>query len=116
MVKEFGQFESGRIAVRADNDRVMVSLHWPFDRETDEWIDASADFDASSLRVDETGTSLQGGENADANSEITLRAVPSGSYRFSLQGRNTLGPVQADLLLPEQLGRELFGELASLAG
>lgn len=114
MQAEFGDYQNGRIAVATVGDLLSVSVRWPFDRATDEWITLRSDFRSTDLHVDHANRTLQA-RNTDTLSEVMLSAGPQGSYTLQVKGRNSLSPVQADLTISEELGRPLFEHLASEA-
>ena len=113
MVKEFGDFESGRIRILTDGDEVTINVHWPFDRETDEWIDATGKFERSCFVLDPSRPSIDA-RDGGTSSEFILKGNPTGPFDFRLKGRNSLHPVEADLRIPEALGLAVFGEITSI--
>lgn len=107
-----GDYESGQISLATQGGLTEVGVHWPFDRETDEWIDLTAQFSSLKLqnaaRVQPQVVLL----HEFQGSTISLKILEDGRFRILLKGHNSLGPVEADLIVPNQIGVQLRAALA----
>lgn len=108
MEHEIGDFESGRIKVIDSPGELVVSLHWPFDRETDEWIDVSASFSLSVPATEPGGQESAVFKREDSGSVLDLKRISDGRFRLFLRGQGAGRPVEADLILPAKIGDELL--------
>ena len=112
MVHVIGDYESGQISLARQDGLTDVGIHWPFDRETDEWIDLTAQFSSLELRNaarDQPQTILL---HEFQGSTISLKLLEDGRFRILLKGHNSLGPVEAELILSNQMGVNLRQALA----
>lgn len=112
MKRVIGDYDSGQITLSAEELHTDIGVHWPFDRETDEWIDLSARFSKPKLRDAARGESQGAVLHESQGNLISLRSLDDGRFRLLIRGKNSLGAVEADLILSNQLGVQLLHALA----
>lgn len=90
-----GDYESGQLELRSPPEGTTVAVHWPADRELDEWIDFSLRLD----HRDEAEIAASGGTFSVGGPDGNMRTLPSldGSFKLRCSGTSSVGPVQADL-------------------
>lgn len=107
-----GDWDSGQITLDERDETLAISIHWPFDRETDEWIDLSTRiplFIVSGAVIDpRAGFELKSGPDF-------LKATPRGDqYLLSVQGHNTVSPVYLDCRVDSAAFLQIVDHLRSL--
>ncbi len=113
MRTEIGSYESGRITLRVQDGALLVSIHWPFDRTLDEWMDGYVRFDLSVVRSAEIGQ--EAFELQDA--EYMLRLAPSErGYLLAAHGENAAGRVELECLIDEETKTQLLARLRAALG
>lgn len=91
------------------DDATSVSIHWPFDRSTDEWISVSVTLENAQIRA----TKLQSDEYTipGVAGRLSVRRESSTSYSLDAEGQNSLGPVSAQFSIPTKLAEDLRARL-----
>ena len=112
MAHAIGDYESGQIRLATHDGLTEVGVHWPFDRETDEWIDLTAQFRSLELQSAAQSQPQAVLLHEFQENTISLKLLEDGRFRILLKGRNSLGPAEADLILPNRIGAELRQTLA----
>jgi hypothetical protein len=94
-----GDYETGRIKARQSGTTMSISIRWPFDRSTDEWIVGSIEIDQSDL--DSAVLDLDASAVRVDTPKGMLRITRfSDSASFELQGSNSIGAMSVDVLVP----------------
>ena len=113
LVAEVGSRDVGAIELHIDGEYLVVRAHWPFDTSTDEWIDLSARVPISSLhRTTKDGLELFTA-HADVDT-VEFLHYPDDTILVTINGRNTTGPVRAQIQLPAPEGRQVRSHLGHL--
>lgn len=94
---QVGTPESGQISVVSDDTTTRVSIRWPFDRETDEWILLGVKLDNDDIRQAVASHSRTIGREEFLAFEDEGDSV----VRMSAHGKNSIGPVRLDCRLSE---------------
>lgn len=115
LIHEFGDYERGQIKVIEREADLVISIHWPFDRKLDEWIDVSIPIEVDDIERVSLDTSALIADADSSSSRIELISSDGGDYLLSVRGWNTLGRVSAEIRIPIEMGRELMDLLRSLA-
>lgn len=112
MAPVIGDYESGQISLATQDGLTEVGVHWPFDRETDEWIDLTTQFSSIELRNAARAQPPVALLHEFKDNTISLKLLDDGRFRILLKGNNSLGPVEADLILSNSIGVQLREALA----
>jgi hypothetical protein len=107
-----GDFENGQVKIKSINDNVVVSIHWPFDRDLDEWIDISANF----LRTNIRSASRMGNDIYVESDNGHLRIADQSAEESVLEfaGRNALGPSSAELKISKEMADEIRAQITEV--
>jgi hypothetical protein len=107
-----GDFENGQIKIKSLNDNVVVSLHWPFDRNLDEWIDISANFLKTNVRsASQTGSDILI-ESDNGHFRIADQSEEESVLEFA--GRNAFGPSSAELKISKEMANKIRAQMAEI--
>lgn len=92
-----GSYEAGQVELISDGDGTVVKVHWPADRELDEWMDVLVRLTRSA----ELDIAMSGGDFAVGTSTDGLSASAQKDGRLLLRctGANSLGPIHAEFFL-----------------
>ena len=97
IVTEVGDFEKGTLTLVSTDDELTVSAHWPFDRDTDEWIDVRSRIGVAAMQTCWKGLPFLVTEDNEAFG-MNETAKPN-TLAIMVRGRNSVGPVEVQIVL-----------------
>jgi len=99
-VGELGSWETGSISIEREHDDVVLRVHWPFDRSSDEWVDLSTWLPVAGVRraISEGSRGEARVEGSKPGHMLTLRST-GDRYTAAIAGSNSVGPVDLELSL-----------------
>ena len=106
-----GSYEAGQIQLLSRSGSTTISIHWPFDRETDEWVDLNLLLDDDAVRrgAAPIAASIRSGQDI-----FQLQDRSDGVYALTAEGRNAVSPVSLECLLNDRDALTILRHLSAI--